>query len=73
MNELTCHLSNNQRIGISGGFVFGVIVLSILRYSCFFVLLVNASRNVHNKMFSSVIKTPILFFDTNPIGIQCRL
>ena len=46
----------------------GVIVLSILRYSCFFVLLVNASRNVHNQMFSSVIKTPILFFDTNPIG-----
>lgn len=33
-----------------------------------FHILVNAARTLHNKMFQSVLRTPVLFFDRNPIG-----
>ena len=30
--------------------------------------MLNSSTAVHNKMFSKILRSPILFFDTNPIG-----
>ncbi|VDD91907.1 unnamed protein product [Enterobius vermicularis] len=30
---------------------------------------INGSRVLHNQMFNTVVKTPVLFFDYNPIGI----
>jgi len=34
----------------------------------FFVALVKCSEIAHNSMFKSVLKAPIYFFDTNPVG-----
>uniref|UniRef100_A0A670YU83 Multidrug resistance-associated protein 4 n=1 Tax=Pseudonaja textilis TaxID=8673 RepID=A0A670YU83_PSETE len=44
------------------------ILFSILRSLLMFHILVNAARTLHNKMFQSVLRTPVLFFDRNPIG-----
>lgn len=33
-----------------------------------FYVLVNASQTLHNRMFESILKAPVLFFDRNPIG-----
>lgn len=33
-----------------------------------FYILVNASQTLHNRMFESILKAPVLFFDRNPIG-----
>ena len=33
-----------------------------------YVICLNASRNLHNKMFKAILRAPILFFDTNPVG-----
>lgn len=33
-----------------------------------FYILVNASQTLHNRMFESILKAPVVFFDRNPIG-----
>ena len=40
----------------------------MLRSFLFYALSLRAARTLHNRMFSSVIRGPVLFFDTNPIG-----
>ena len=67
-NHSTCSLSQFERIEIYGSLVAGVLFLSFAHSVLFSVLLVRASRVLHNKMFSHVLRAPIYFFDTNPIG-----
>ena len=43
-------------------------VLAGLRAALFVLLMLNAARIVHNKMFARILRAPVLFFDTNPIG-----
>ncbi|EEC08526.1 ABC transporter, putative, partial [Ixodes scapularis] len=51
----------------------GLVLSSMARTVAFFVMCMRASVNLHNRMFRSVIRAPIYFFDTNPIGrIQNR-
>ena len=68
LNRSTCSLTDNQRIGIYGGLLGSLTILSVLRAILFFILMLNASRVVHNRMFARVLRAPILFFDTNPVG-----
>uniref|UniRef100_A0A1X7UA79 Uncharacterized protein n=1 Tax=Amphimedon queenslandica TaxID=400682 RepID=A0A1X7UA79_AMPQE len=63
-----CSLTDNQRIGIYGGLIGSLAVFAGLRSTLFFFLMLNSARIVHNKMFARVLRAPILFFDTNPIG-----
>ena len=67
-NRSTCFLTDNQRIGIFGGLLGSLITLSALRAILFFLLMLNASRIFHNRMFARVLRAPISFFDTNPVG-----
>ena len=68
LNRSTCSLTDNQRIGIYGGLLGSLTILAVLRAILFFILMLNASRVVHNRMFARVLRAPILFFDTNPVG-----
>ncbi|XP_019850009.1 PREDICTED: multidrug resistance-associated protein 4-like isoform X2 [Amphimedon queenslandica] len=68
LNRSTCLLSDNERIGIFGGLVGSLSIFTAFRAVLFYVLMLNASRVVHNRMFARVLRAPILFFDTNPIG-----
>lgn len=54
---------------IYGGLVAGTLVLSFIRVLLFFHVTVKASEKLHSHMFDAVIRAPIYFFDTNPIGI----
>ncbi|KAK9870715.1 hypothetical protein WA026_008286 [Henosepilachna vigintioctopunctata] len=45
-----------------------VIILSIGRSLLFFYITMSASRNLHNFMFSNVLKATMRFFDTNSSG-----
>ena len=68
LNRSTCSLTDNQRIGIYGGLLGSLTILAALRAILFFILMLNASRVVHNRMFARILRAPILFFDTNPVG-----
>ena len=66
-------LSTHQRIRIYSVIVVGAILIVTLRAALSYLICLSASRNLHNKMFKTVLRAPILFFDTNPIGINLFL
>ena len=53
---------------IYGGLVGGAFLLSVIRAVVLLNALVNSSKHLHNSMLSAVLKAPVLFFDTNPVG-----
>ncbi|XP_065919842.1 ATP-binding cassette sub-family C member 4-like isoform X2 [Dysidea avara] len=61
-------LSTNQRIGIYGGIVLASIVVVASKTVLNYLICIAASRNLHNKMFRSILRSPVLLFDTNPVG-----
>lgn len=67
-DSLTCALNNAQRIGTYGGLTAGLTFLNFLRGALLYFICVNASRVLHNRLFASVLRAPILFFDSNPSG-----
>ncbi|XP_077867141.1 ATP-binding cassette sub-family C member 4-like [Saccoglossus kowalevskii] len=63
--------SNEDRdryIYIYTALVLTVVIMGLIRAFLFYRVCVIASKNLHNSMFSSIIRAPILFFDTNPVG-----
>ncbi|XP_071820242.1 ATP-binding cassette sub-family C member 4-like [Apostichopus japonicus] len=59
-------------------FIYGMLILALMLFGlvrAFLALhiMINSSKNLHNKMFAAVLRSPIFFFDTNPTGrIQNR-
>lgn len=49
-------------------FVTLTFLCSILRAYSFFVVVLKASERLHNKMTTAILKAPVFFFDTNPVG-----
>ncbi|CAJ1947895.1 unnamed protein product [Cylindrotheca closterium] len=50
------------------GMTAAVIFLSITRAQMTFHLLIGASKRLHDQMLNSVLRSKIVFFDTNPLG-----
>ncbi|XP_057311415.1 ATP-binding cassette sub-family C member 4-like isoform X1 [Hydractinia symbiolongicarpus] len=48
--------------------VAACVLMVFFRTTYFYATLVKCSRKLHNLMFKAVLKTPIYFFDTNPVG-----
>jgi ATP-binding cassette subfamily C (CFTR/MRP) protein 4 len=63
--NLSEHYTN---LGIYAAIVLGLVVSSMVRTVYFFVLCMQSSVNLHNSMFSRLIRAPCRFFDTNPVG-----
>jgi len=53
---------------IYSGLVGTASILSVTRSVLFFYVCVNAAKILHNRMFGAVLRAPIRFFDTSPIG-----
>ncbi|XP_074994477.1 ATP-binding cassette sub-family C member 4 isoform X1 [Calonectris borealis] len=64
----TEHLDLNFYLGIYAGLTVATILFGIIRSLLMFQVLVNSGQTLHNKMFQSILKAPVLFFDRNPIG-----
>ncbi|KAL9971579.1 hypothetical protein ACROYT_G017757 [Oculina patagonica] len=60
--------NQSEDLYIYGGLVGGAFILSIIRAAMFLNVLLNSSIHLHNSMLSAVLKAPVLFFDTNPVG-----
>ena len=58
----------NTNIYIYTGIVVTLFVFSLVRTTTFFTICMRSSINLHEKLFNSVIRAPISFFDANPIG-----
>ncbi|XP_043488596.1 ATP-binding cassette sub-family C member 4-like [Polistes fuscatus] len=53
---------------VYGGLVTLSIVMTSTRNLLFYKACMTASKNLHNMMFSCLLKAPMLFFNTNPFG-----
>lgn len=60
-----------QNIAVYVGLVVACLVLSLTRALLFFYILINSSQHLHNRMFAAILRAPIYFFDSNPVG-KCR-
>ncbi|XP_033098314.1 multidrug resistance-associated protein 4-like isoform X2 [Anneissia japonica] len=61
-------LSNKQSAYVFIGLIGVNTLFAVLRAVIFFYVVLTATKNLHGYMFDSVIRTPILFFDVNPVG-----
>ncbi|KAJ8916751.1 hypothetical protein NQ315_013956 [Exocentrus adspersus] len=61
-------LSTDSYIIIYTIFIIGSIILTSARSLLYYKVCMNASINLHNKMFSNVLQAPMRFFNTNPSG-----
>ncbi|KAG8452202.1 hypothetical protein GDO86_004119 [Hymenochirus boettgeri] len=64
----TKQLDLNLYLGVYAGLTVATILFGILRSLLVFHVLVCAAQSLHNQMFQCLLRTPILFFDRNPIG-----
>ncbi|XP_066976379.1 ATP-binding cassette sub-family C member 4-like isoform X2 [Macrobrachium rosenbergii] len=62
------YLDTMTNVYVYTGMIAGLFFLSLGRTILFFVMCMTASRTLHNRMFKSVIRVPIKFFDTHPVG-----
>lgn len=53
---------------LTQGFVILAISVLFIRTTFYFYSNHIATRTLHNEMFHTILRTPILFFDSNPIG-----
>ncbi|XP_069614144.1 ATP-binding cassette sub-family C member 4 isoform X2 [Ranitomeya imitator] len=61
-------LDLNLYLGVYAGVTAATIVFGFLRSLLVFEVLVSAAQALHNQMFQSLLRAPVLFFDRNPIG-----
>ncbi|KAM8976173.1 ATP-binding cassette sub-family C member 4 [Pelodytes ibericus] len=61
-------LDLNLYLGVYAGLTAATIVFGVLRSLLVFHVLVCAAQALHNQMFQSLLRAPVLFFDRNPIG-----
>lgn len=60
------HQAND--FSIYGSLVVGALLLSIMRAALYYNALLNSNVHLHEDMLSAVLKAPVFFFDTNPLG-----
>ncbi|XP_028288222.1 ATP-binding cassette sub-family C member 4 [Parambassis ranga] len=64
----TTELSKDFYLGIYGGLTAATLVFGFTRNLIMFNVLVRCAQSLHNRMFTSILRTPVRFFDINPIG-----
>ena len=53
---------------VYGSVVTGSLLFTLISSFCFYLAALKASENLHDQMTKAVMKAPVLFFDTNPVG-----
>ncbi|KAF3706362.1 Multidrug resistance-associated protein 4 [Channa argus] len=66
--NITKELDINFFLGIYGGLTAATIIFGFFRNIILFNVLVRCAQSLHNRMFNAILRTPVRFFDINPIG-----
>ncbi|PNF43102.1 Cystic fibrosis transmembrane conductance regulator [Cryptotermes secundus] len=66
--EDTTTVSKDDSLIIYGSLIVGCMFITLLRSVMFVKTCMRASINLHNEMFSSILRGAMRFFDTNPSG-----
>ena len=60
--------TDRTNLGIYASCVAIAVLLTTLRAYAFVLVVLKSSENLHNDMVTAILKAPVLFFDSNPIG-----
>ena len=64
---------DRSNIYVFAGLIGSYVILSFVAGLTHYKSYLNSNKCLHDNMVSSVIRSPVLFFDTNPVGrIQNR-
>uniref|UniRef100_A0A674EV83 Multidrug resistance-associated protein 4 n=1 Tax=Salmo trutta TaxID=8032 RepID=A0A674EV83_SALTR len=66
--NITQELDLSFFMGIYAGLTLASVIFGFARSLLMFNVLVKAAQSLHNRMFISILRTPVRFFDINPIG-----
>uniref|UniRef100_A0A4W5MRD1 Multidrug resistance-associated protein 4 n=1 Tax=Hucho hucho TaxID=62062 RepID=A0A4W5MRD1_9TELE len=66
--NITQELDLGFYMGIYAGLTLASVIFGFARSLVMFNVLVKAAQSLHNRMFNSILRTPVRFFDVNPIG-----
>ncbi|MGH0118924.1 UNVERIFIED_CONTAM: hypothetical protein FKN15_054918 [Acipenser sinensis] len=55
-------------LGVYAGLTVVTVIFGFIRSLLLLKVLVNSAQTLHNQMFQSILRTPVRFFDINPIG-----
>ncbi|XP_064825804.1 ATP-binding cassette sub-family C member 4-like isoform X1 [Oncorhynchus masou masou] len=66
--NVTEQLNLDFYLGIYAGLTGATLIFGFARSLLMFNVLVKAAQSLHNRMFNSILRTPVRFFDVNPIG-----
>jgi ABC-type multidrug transport system fused ATPase/permease subunit len=61
-------ISEMDHLYVYIGIVVLLVVMAQIRSLGFFRICMKASVELHGRMFQSVLRTPVKFFDDNPVG-----
>ena len=64
----TCTLRTSTRLAVYGALVYSTVIIHFVRGITFYLVCINASKTLHNRMFSNILRVPVYFFDTNASG-----
>lgn len=66
------YVDSHFNIYVFTGIILAVFLFGLARALLFFKIAVDASQKLHNMMFTRILRSPISFFDTNPVGKNCQ-
>ncbi|XP_016893938.1 multidrug resistance-associated protein 4-like isoform X2 [Cynoglossus semilaevis] len=66
--NMTAQLDRDFYLGIYAGLTAATVFFSFARSLLLFYLLIMSAKILHNQMFDTVLRAPVRFFDTNPVG-----
>uniref|UniRef100_A0A8C7JKT3 Multidrug resistance-associated protein 4 n=1 Tax=Oncorhynchus kisutch TaxID=8019 RepID=A0A8C7JKT3_ONCKI len=66
--NITQELDLGFYVGIYAGLTLASVIFGFAKSLVMFNVLVKAAQSLHNRMFNSILRTPVRFFDVNPIG-----
>ncbi|KAE8278604.1 Multidrug resistance-associated protein 4 [Larimichthys crocea] len=67
-SNITSERNTDFYLGVYGGLTVATIIFGFIRNLVLFNVLVRCSQSLHNRMFTAILRTPVRFFDINPIG-----
>uniref|UniRef100_A0A674ETS6 Multidrug resistance-associated protein 4 n=1 Tax=Salmo trutta TaxID=8032 RepID=A0A674ETS6_SALTR len=68
LEALENRVMTDKSPSLCSGLTLASVIFGFARSLLMFNVLVKAAQSLHNRMFISILRTPVRFFDINPIG-----
>ena len=68
VNKPMAEQGSFQNMAVYTGLVCGALFFGMLRSFLFYLASLSSAARLHDRMIVAILKSPVLFFDTNPLG-----